>query len=52
MQPGQSTVPQMPSTGVQGMINKKFFGKKSLRPKGKPMAKAMMAKTQATKMMQ
>lgn len=33
-----------PSTGVQGMLNKAFWGKKKLKPKGKALKKAVVEK--------
>lgn len=44
MKNGQTMNASTPSTGVQGMVNRKFFGKKSLKPKGKSLAKAKMEK--------
>lgn len=37
----------MKKSGVEGMINKAFWGKKSLKAKGKAMKKDRMAKKEA-----
>lgn len=44
----QSKVKEAPSTGIQGMMNKKFWGKRSLKPKGKALKKAKIEKELAT----
>jgi len=33
-----------PSSGVQGMLNKRFWGKKVLKPKGKALKKEQIEK--------
>lgn len=40
-----------PSLGIQGMLNKKFFGKKSLKPKGKAAKKDKIEKEKAVELM-
>lgn len=35
-------------SGVQGMLNRRFWGKKSLKPRGKALAKAKLEKKLAT----
>jgi len=39
--------PEAKSTGIQGFMNKKFFGKKSLKKKGKALKKAKFEKKEA-----
>ena len=44
---GVNTKANTPSKGVQGMLNKKFWGKKSLKKKGKALKKAKLEKEEA-----
>lgn len=41
---GRNTKANTSSAGIQGMINKKFWGKKSLKPKGKALKKEEIEK--------